>query len=642
MASSSVGEKVAGRLAFFVNIWSTITGDSMILEAIAGYKIPFRGNPPSRPHLSEPRLSKSDRISCASEIERLLAKGAIRQAQWAQDHFLSSYFLIDKPSGGKRFILDLKPLNRFVSTPHFKMEGIDTVCKLLSPGCFMASLDLEDAYLLVPIHESHRKYLRFVFQGKLYEFIALPFGLSTAPFIFTKILKPVAALLRGKGFLSVIYLDDFLLIGDSVEECTSNVRKTLQILRSLGFIINRGKSDLIPQQIKRFLGFIFNSRDMSITLPEEKRLINLQRIKDFSKIKSCKIRQFASLIGSLISICRAIPYGLLYTRDFEREKFRACCKYGDDFDRTMRLPSSLQPDFSWWINTLSHLPCSGPLIRPSFSVEIYTDASLTGWGASMGNQTTHGWWSEEERMEHINFLELKAVEYALKCFVNNESSKDILLRIDNTTAIAYINKMGSVQFQKLASIAKVIWQWCEARAIYLFASYISSEDNYIADSESRIISTETEWELNASAFDKILRQLGPFDIDLFATYANTKCDSFCSWLPDPFSVAVDAFTVDWSLIYFYAFPPFSIITKTLSKIIRDKAEGALIVPWWPTQPWFPLFKKLCVTDPIIFDPSPNLLTSPFRKQHPVWFNISLAAGKLSAKRFAARDFLNDP
>lgn len=84
------------------------------------------------------------------------------------------------------------------------MENIETVSKLISPGIFMASLDLEDAYLMIPIHESHRKCLRFTFQGVLYEFIALPFGLSTAPYIFTKI-KPVAAFLREEGFLSVIY-----------------------------------------------------------------------------------------------------------------------------------------------------------------------------------------------------------------------------------------------------------------------------------------------------------------------------------------------------------------------------------------------------------------------------------------------------
>lgn len=171
------------------------------------------------------------------------------------------------------------------------------------------------------------------------------------------------------------------------------------------------------------------------------------------------------------------------------------------------LPASLQLDFKWWINTLSCLPISSPLTRPEFSFEIYTDASLTGWGASMEDRSTHGWWSDEEKAEHINLLELKAIEYALKCFVSNESSKVILLRVDNTTEISYINKMCSIQFPKLASLVKIIWQWCE-KNLHLFVSYICSEDNYIADAESRVISTEREWELNASAFEEISKQFG--------------------------------------------------------------------------------------------------------------------------------------
>ena len=109
----------------------------------------------------------------------------------------------------------------------------------------------------------------------------------------------------------------------------------------------------------------------------------------------------------------------------------------------------------------------------------------------------------------------------------------------------------------------------------------------IADEQSRIVSTETDWELAYFAFKKSNRDFGPFEIDLFATHANSKCSSFVSWFPDPFAVAVDAFTQDWSPCYFYAFPLFSIIAKVLRKIINDRAEGVLIVPWWDTQPWFP-------------------------------------------------------
>lgn len=96
------------------------------------------------------------------------------------------------------------------------MENLKTAIRLISPNCFMATLYLENSYLLVRINSLHRKYLRFSFRGKIFEFRALPFGLSSAPYIFTKLSKPLAATLREKSFLSVIYLDDFLLVGDTL------------------------------------------------------------------------------------------------------------------------------------------------------------------------------------------------------------------------------------------------------------------------------------------------------------------------------------------------------------------------------------------------------------------------------------------
>lgn len=180
----------------------------MVLNAIEGYRIPFISTPPARASLAEPRLSPSDSSACDTEIERLLIKKAVVAVEPDANQFLSSFFLIEKSSGGKRFILNLRDLNTFINPPHFKLEDWRTVVRLMLPETYMATLDLEDAYLLVPIIEEHRKFLRFRWRKTTYEFTALPFGLSTAPYIFTKILRPVVAHLRERGYQSIIYLDD--------------------------------------------------------------------------------------------------------------------------------------------------------------------------------------------------------------------------------------------------------------------------------------------------------------------------------------------------------------------------------------------------------------------------------------------------
>lgn len=153
------------------------------------------------------------------EINKLLDKGAISRCRYSKNQCLSSYFLIKKPNGQFRIILNLKKLNRFIKTHHFKLEDYREVLKLISKDCFMAKIDLKDAYFLLPIHKKFKKYLRFQFQNQLYEFNCLPFGLNVAPFIFTKLLRPVVKHLRHQGCRLVIYLDDILILGRNTEEC---------------------------------------------------------------------------------------------------------------------------------------------------------------------------------------------------------------------------------------------------------------------------------------------------------------------------------------------------------------------------------------------------------------------------------------
>lgn len=234
---------------------------------------------------------------------------------------------------------------------------------------------------------------------------------------------------------------------------------------------------------------------------------------------------------------------------------------------------------------------------------------------------------------HINVLELKAAFLALKCFAENLYDCDILLRIDNITAIATINRMGSVQLRHLNDIARDIWMWCERRKIWLFASYINTKENIDADFLSRKRFEDTEWELADYAYNKIIDAFGLPEIDLFASRCNSKCSIFVSWKNEPGAWAIDAFTISWSDLSFYAFPPFAIILKSIHKIISDKAEGIVVVPYWPTQPWYPIFKKLIISDTIFFEPDTYLLKSPFRNTHKLCRSLTLVAAKLSGKLY---------
>lgn len=600
----------------------------MILSYIKGVKIPFYKKPIQKIAPKEPNWSITEKRRMQKSIDQLLGMGAIKRARECKGQFISKIFLTPKKDGQFRFILNLKSLNKFVANKHFKLEDFKTVKNLIKKDCFMATMDLKDAYFLVPVQKRFRKYLRFTFQNKLYEFNCLPFGLSIAPRIFTKIMKPVVGVLRSKGFMSNIYLDDFLLIGYTFEKCYNNIIETRNFLERLGFIINYNKSSLVPAATSTYLGFHYDSKRLTVSLPTEKYTRVLKLIHRYRSRKSCKIRDFAIFLGTIISCCPVIPYGWLHTKMFERKKFEALTKSKGNFDSQMKLCSRLSKDFIWWETHLKDETSLKPL---RFEVEIFSDASSRGWGIFCNGEKSNGFWKLSERRHHINYLELLAAFFGLRCFAKHLSHCTILCRIDNITAISCINRMGSIRYPNLNAISQKIWHWCEQKNIFIFASYIKSADNTEADKESRSSNFVNEFELNQGIFETITKKFDMPDVDLFATRVNRKCDKFVSWHSDPGCFAVDAFTLDWSKFRFYAFPPFSLMLKVLQKIINDKAEGIVVAPYWVTQPWYPLFTSLLSENPLFFTPRNDLLFYFDRSPHPLSGQLTLVVGRLSGK-----------
>lgn len=114
--------------------------------------------------------------------------------------------------------------------------------------------------------------------------------------------------------------------------------------------------------------------------------------KEILGLKTCKIRQLASYIGSLVSVCSAVEYGMLHTKILERTKFLALVNAGEDFEARMNLPVSIREDLVWWKNIFSdNLQCNF-IKSGNFSLEIFTDALLTGWGAVCEGFRTYGFW----------------------------------------------------------------------------------------------------------------------------------------------------------------------------------------------------------------------------------------------------------
>ena len=260
----------AGRLKYFSAAWFKITSDPWILEAIQGVKIEFQMKPFQRLPPRELNVSYSEGLIVDQEVNKLLQKGVIEQACPDSGKFISTIFLRPQKDGTYRVILNLKKLNQFVEYHHFKMDTIYTAIHLMKPGCYMASIDLQDAYYTIPVSQEHRKYLRFSWRGQLYKYTCLPNGLASAPRIFSKIMKPVYASLRCKGHILFGYIDDSYLQDDSFDGCKTNVSDTTTMFESLGFTPHLTKSVTTPVQRLILLGFLLNSQEMTVALTPER------------------------------------------------------------------------------------------------------------------------------------------------------------------------------------------------------------------------------------------------------------------------------------------------------------------------------------------------------------------------------------
>ena len=152
----------AGRLSYFSDRWESITSDTRVLDWIKGFEIPFKKQVTQILAPREPQWSPLEKFQISKQIGRLLKKGAITKCVPKKGEFISQIFLTPKPDGSNCFILNLKNLNEYIETEHFKLEDLRTARDLLDQGSFMVTLDLKDAYYAVPIAESSKKYLRFL------------------------------------------------------------------------------------------------------------------------------------------------------------------------------------------------------------------------------------------------------------------------------------------------------------------------------------------------------------------------------------------------------------------------------------------------------------------------------------------------
>ena len=180
-------------------------------------------------------------------------------------------------------------------------------------------------------------------------------------------------------------------------------------------------------------------------------------------------------------------------------------------------------------------------------------------GSNQRNQRTGGPWSNREKQQHINCLELLAAMLALQTFTKNLNDVSILLRLDNSTAVAYINNKGGTVLKELILLTRSLWVWCLERNIKIVAQHLSGSSNKIADEDSCTLRDHSDWMLNPQVFNKINRVFVPLEVDVFASRLTSQLPIFYSWTQTPLARATDALIQDWTAINGFANPPWVLV-----------------------------------------------------------------------------------
>jgi hypothetical protein len=555
----------------------------------------------------------------------------------------SAVFTVPKKDAGNRLCTNLKPLNAFQEARPFKLEGVKEIKAMIRPGDYGMTADLKDAYTQCGLSSVDRKLTRFWWNGVRYQWRTLMFGLAQAPYLWTKLLKPVIAHLRTIGIRCILYLDDLIVVAGSKVQTAEHMAIAMATFgEHLGLKWKVSKCDLLPKQEFEALGLIWNSDQMTVSV-NKARMSALQHaakrlLKRFKEKQPVKVRDLARVVGQAQSCTDGVQHTRRFTaalkwilrKQVKKKGWDGLC---DNVDWSLAIAS-----LEWWINQSNDHNLSPLVSRPHRRRARYgADAAGTlGWGAWLEfagkTWTTFGVFTPKETKEHINVKEFLAQVLGARPLVDQAIPRhlqvDLLLEklTDNTTALRYANKLyGPVQ--RLVELSCEQYDWAVARGLEERSSHIAGVDHILADDLSRIDvlamqNDLSEWSIPTNLMRTHVFQVwGQPDFDLFATRVNKHCKRFASYRLDDEAELLDAFRHNWRGLgmRLYAFPPFNQVARTIKKVNDDKVHQMILVtPFWPTQSWFPALMRMSTELPYVLPSDPMTLRPPLSNSDLTW------------------------
>lgn len=582
--------------------------DGFPVKPVAGVSLP------GQPHQG----AVEDPAWVSAEIARLVAEGAVVECE-TRPRVLSNIFMVPK-AGPKRFrlVVDMRGLNKTLPRRAAKQEGLREVLRLAGKGWWACSWDLASGYHQVRVRPDCQDLLGFTWEGKYYKFTVLPFGLSLSPWAFTRITRSAVARWRRMGIRVLVYIDDFILLARSREDLLRQRAIIEADMAALGLRRDPAKGHWEPTQRLEFLGLTIDLASGQVRPPVEKAKAIASAAQAVLSQARPAVRAVASVAGQLTAldlawrearvlarpllcdVARCLPpeASVLWDKTESSEEDRRLVRRAVKLAYSQRLTLTTATvealkiavfELRQHMSDPTHLWRAA--WRPAHVVELYTDASLDGWGAVCKGVQVAGAWSTADP-RRINLLEILAVQRALAdpAIIPLIQGRSVVFRVDSQVAGAALRHGSPVL--DLHEAASAVWKRCRELGINVVdVEYIRSALNP-ADGPSRSLAPRLfpmtqrgtrldDWGLS----DEAVARLGPFDVDAFASAHSARCHQF--W--------TDAFQEDWSGQHLLLVPPLRLVHQALAALAQARATGVIVVPEWPAQAWWPLLCDLATS-----------------------------------------------
>jgi hypothetical protein len=469
------------------------------------------------PLLSEPTLTSYDNTTTVRQHEAVVRQrlreymdfGAVVEFPSSTDLSdlrIQPLHVIIKEGKKPRLVIDLsRNLNDHLRCDYFHYSSVDDAVEASHKGCWYGKLDLSNCFLSFPLHPSVRRYFCFRFDGRLYQFTHMPFGLNTAPRVCTQLLSVVNFALARAGIRDIRYLDDFFLIGNSYSSMQRDLSLAQSIISQFGLIVNPDKTEG-PSQRLSFLGIQLDSVNQTLSCTPARVAELTSLLRSLRRERVITRRHAESLIGKLSFAAQVLPGARPFMRRM-LDTVRACRSRRPS--HPLHIDPGFRADVHFWLrhfdswNGRQHWRSSreSPFVFAS-------DASLDGFGFYLestpaARSVDSAAWPRHLRIgagfsgtyspthahlheshTQIAWLELMAVVACMITYAPRLTGQSILFYVDNLSDVHIINRQAT-RSKRLAPLLRRLYSLALQYNLSIRAVHRPGVDNTLADFLSR-------------------------------------------------------------------------------------------------------------------------------------------------------------